>query len=443
MVDISTLKYDFLFLQGSASNFFSELGAALQARGHRVYKVNFNGGDAAFWHMPDAVDYKGDLLDWPLFLAEYVQKRAITDIVLLGDCRPLHMCAIKVATALGIQVHVFEEGYLRPNWITLERGGVNAYSSLGRDPQWFLDAARDLPPWTDAAPAPNHMTRRAVEDILYVVATGLARRRFPHYQTHRPWSSWVEYAGGARRMVRKPWAKRRLTETLNALSREAKPYYLFPLQLEADSQIRLHSKFGGIRPAIEMVIASFAAFAPAESRLIITEHPLDTCPFDWRQIVAEIAEGHRVNDRVFFFEGGSPERTILGCRGVITVNSTLGYLTLSLGKPLIALGTAIYGISQLTFQHGIDRFWREGAPPDSIIFDAFRRVVAARTQVNGSFYSKPGLQLAVEGSIARLETARRRVSAALRADDQPAPCPTSSEVDGRHFYPAPEHRAAL
>ncbi|WP_250313331.1 capsular polysaccharide export protein, LipB/KpsS family, partial [Escherichia coli] len=31
----------------------------------------------------------------------------------------------------------FEEGYLRPQFITVEEGGVNAYSSLPRDPDFY------------------------------------------------------------------------------------------------------------------------------------------------------------------------------------------------------------------------------------------------------------------------------------------------------------------
>jgi hypothetical protein len=39
-----------------------------------------------------------------------------------------------------------------------------------------------------------------------------------------------------------------------------------------------------------------------------------------------------------------------------------------------------------------------------VTFDAFRRVAVARTQVNGGFFSKSGLALAVEGTVRRLET---------------------------------------
>lgn len=417
MRDTSVQTRRFLFLQGNASPFFARLAQSLRSNGHSVHRINFNGGDVAFWPLPGAVDFTDKIARWPAFLANRLSEWGVTDIVLLGDCRPLHRHAISVAARFGVAVYVFEEGYLRPNWITLEVGGVNAYSSLGRDPQWFVETANGLPPWSEPEPAINSMMRRAIDDIRYVLATTLGAWRFTGYRSHRAWSSWVEYTGGARRFVRKPSAMRRLSRLLDDLAAANRPYYLFPLQIQSDSQIQYHSDFDGIGGAIDHVLQSFAAAAPDEAALIITEHPLDTSPFDWRRLVADLSRRYGVADRVWFFEGGSPERTIHGCRGVVTVNSTLGYLALSLGKPLIALGSAIYDIERLTFQHGLDRFWRELAPPDPVIFDAFRRVVAARTQVNGSFYSASGVALAVERAVRRIEAdinPQRMISFATR-----------------------------
>jgi capsular polysaccharide export protein len=58
---------------------------------------------------------------------------------------------------------------------------------------------------------------------------------------------------------------------------------------------------------------------------------------------------------------------------------------------------------ELTFQGSLDAFWTEATPPVSATFDCFRRVVAARTQVNGGFFSKAGLELAVARSLAALD----------------------------------------
>ena len=86
---------EFLFLQGLAGPFFSRLGEALAASGNGVHRINFNGGDKLYWKLPGAVDYRGNLDKWPRFLAKVLARRGITDILLFGDCRPLHSVAIR------------------------------------------------------------------------------------------------------------------------------------------------------------------------------------------------------------------------------------------------------------------------------------------------------------------------------------------------------------
>ena len=139
-----TARRRFLFLQGPIGPFFSRLGQRLSRDGHAVHRINLHGGDRLFWRLPGALDYRGDGADWPQFFSECVSHWHVTDLLLFGDCRPLHRAAIEVAAARGIRVHVFEEGYLRPNWVTLEEGGVNANSSLERDPQRYRDAIASL-----------------------------------------------------------------------------------------------------------------------------------------------------------------------------------------------------------------------------------------------------------------------------------------------------------
>jgi capsular polysaccharide export protein len=396
---------NFLFLQGMATRFFARLGAALADRGHAVHRVNFNGGDRLFWPLSGAVDYTGDLKGWPDFLERLLSGRQVTDIILFGDCRPLHREAIRVAILRGILVHVFEEGYLRPNWITLEPGGVNGHSSLPRDPAWFRAAAADLPPWDGGLEVRGSFFRRATEDVAYNVATVLLEWRYPNYCTHRPWHPFVEYAGWLRRFATRPLAKRRSALSEAVLQAGARPHYLFPLQLDCDSQIRQHSPFGRLQPALETVIASFARHAPPDSLLVVKEHPLDNGIRNWRRQSLRLADEAGVGHRLVYLERGDLVATLQGSLGVVTVNSTVGFLALSFGIPLIALGEAIYDMPRLTFQDGLDRFWREGAPPDPTTFDDFRRVTAARTQVNGGFFSPLALARAVAGSVERMEAA--------------------------------------
>ena len=411
----------YLFLQGQISRFFAELGAALQQRGHYVHRINFNAGDHRFWPLPGAVDFRGRPEDWPAFLAERLEHWQITDLVLFGDCRPLHRAAIAQARVRGLRVQVFEEGYLRPDYITLEEGGVNGHSALPRDPAAYLRAAAELPEPPAAQPIPASFGRRALDDIHYNLSASLGAARYPHYRTHRPWNPLSEYAVGARRLPLKLATAAGTRAAVQALigGAGAAPYYLFPLQLAADSQIRYHAPPGGLPAQIRRVIASFAAQAPAHLRLVITEHPLDYGPLDIAARVAALAQEHAVADRLRFLRGGSPPGLIAAARGLITVNSTIGITALDLGVPVLALGRAIYNLPGLCDQQGLDGYWQSPTAPERVLFEAFRKVVAARTQVNGGFFSGEGIARAVEGSLRRLEASARTPS--RPAADVPPP----------------------
>ena len=54
-----------LLLQGLMGRVFRRLGQELIKSGHKVYKVNFNGGDRLFWRLPGGIEYRKPLDEWP------------------------------------------------------------------------------------------------------------------------------------------------------------------------------------------------------------------------------------------------------------------------------------------------------------------------------------------------------------------------------------------
>ena len=407
MTDAPAPARTFVFLQGLASGFFEQLADRLAGRGHRVIRVNFNGGDWIFWNRPDGLNYRGRAARWPAYFADLVQARGATDLVLFGDCRPLHRAAIQVAKTLGLAIHVVEEGYLRPDWVTIEQGGVNGHSSLPREANWYREAAETLPPVPEITAIASSFRRRALADLSYNVGALLLCWLYPFYRTHRPWHPLVEYWGWARRLLGQSRADARASVAVTRLD-TGEPYFLFPLQLDCDSQIRLHSSFSGMHEAIELVLASFAANAPAESLLVVKEHPLENGLIDWRHFVAESAARHAITDRLVYLEAGVIDDLVKRASGVVTVNSTTGTLALAIGVPVITLGNAIYDLQGLTFQGELRAFWTAPTPPDASMFDAFRRVLASRCLVRGGFFSDRGLSLLTDGAVARIEAVEAR-----------------------------------
>jgi len=386
---------NFLFLQGLATPFFDALGRHLRAHGAETLRVNFCPGDEIYWRGP-AIKFRGRREDLPSFYGALFDEHEFTDLALFGDTRALHQPAIKLARQRNVRVHVFEEGYLRPFWVTVERGGVNAHSPLPRDPAWYHEARRALPPAPEVVEERNNPTTRAVQDMSFHLVNTAAPLLYPRYRTHRPRHPAREYAGWAWRLPQLPLRRRSEEKALQKILAGSAPVFFFPLQLTGDSQITKHSSFANLREAIETVLTSFALRAPGDARLIVKNHPLDTGLDRHGKAIERLAGKLGVEQRVHFFETGHLPTIADHASGTIVVNSTVGLAALGHKCPVKTLAEPIYAMPGLTFQGSLDDFWQEAEPPDEKLYRAFREVLLATTQVNGNFFTERGIQLAVQ-----------------------------------------------
>jgi len=389
----------FLFLQGMPGPFFRRLARRLRENGARTSRVNFNGGDVLDWLGGEARAYRGRPEDWSAWLADHLDRTDVTDIVVFGDCRDAHRAARLVADRRGLRFHVFEEGYLRPDHVTLERGGVNGHSSFPRSLRAIDLLATRLGAPDPGMPVPSYFRHRALQAACYYGAAWLGAALFPHYRTHRQWPPMREARGWIRRFLRRRVER---TESLRSLTSLAgRPFFLLPLQLEGDSQLSFCSPFASMREALELIIASFAS-APPEAMLLVKMHPLDPGIVPWRRVVAEIAAEAGIAGRVVFIERHDLAPLLGAAQGVITVNSTVGPLALAEGKPVMALGDAIYRVPGVTADCPLDAFWQSPPPLDSANVALLRQALLAKCLVNGGFHSEEGLGRLVERSVDRL-----------------------------------------
>ena len=397
------VKRRFLLLQGVCSPFFGALADHLIKDGHFVLKVNFNAGDMAYWGARKSLNFRGRPEKLTEFYDRVYREYGITDQVLFGDRRPVHRPAVAHAEALGVRTHVFEEGYFRPHWITLEREGVNGHSLLPRDPDWFWEVGKKL----KKLPVPDHFvssfSRRAIHDVLYHSAGALNAFLFPYYQTHGEIPAPLEYLGFLRRFALMRRWKDRDDALIERRVASGRTYYVLPLQLNSDAQIRDHSRFADMTEVIEFVMASFALRAPSKSRLVIKNHPLNAEWQGYARVIARLARQFDVAGRVDYLETGNLDLLVRHAKGVVTVNSTVGGVSLGLQCPTITLSDPIYNLPGLTFQGGLDDFWKQGQPPKRELFRRFRNTVIHCTQVNGGFYNRAGIELAVKNSARVLE----------------------------------------
>ncbi|WEX77937.1 capsule biosynthesis protein [Sinorhizobium numidicum] len=392
----------FLFLQGPSSPIFTKIAARLEAWGHACLRINLNAGDQIFWRRPSAHNYRGSISDWPAYVDAFIRRHAVSDLVLLGEERPYHQAALAAARRLGISVFVVEMGYLRPDWLTLERGGMSSNSHFPTDPEQILQAAA-------AVPEPDWQRRyaqtflaEAAYDLLYNLPNVFLWFLFPGYRRHGIFHPLAEYAGWVTRLATAKRQQRVAEDAIRALLSKGCSYFVYPLQLETDYQLRAHSPFNSQKEAIRDILVSFTRHAPPASRLAVKVHPLDNNLVPWRRIISTDAATLGISDRVVYLDGGNLDLLAAGSAGIVTVNSTAGLHALKQGRPVKVLGEAVFDIPGLADQQPLETFWTGPQPPDPALSAAMFRLMANSIQVRGNFYSSAGTEAGAEAIAERL-----------------------------------------
>ena len=391
-------KRNFIFLQSPIGPFFSLLAKELKSLGHNVSKINFWGGDIVFY--PDGIPYKDTIENWGKFFTNHCIKNKITDIVLFGDRRPYHERAIESIAQINsdTNIWVFEEGYFRPHWVTLDKYGANNRSSIDLS---NIEYNSDNILTHTQNPIPiNPWLKEAIPSILQYYFFGLISKftGFNNFKYHRlkhplfEMSNWIIKWGASALKLKDD----------ELLILQARPkltnHFVLALQLETDSQIRMYSPFKTMKEIMETSMISFKNHAPPNTNLIVKSHPFDE---KWKQREAEfkkIAKELDIENRVAFIDNCNVSTFLDNSLGLITANSTLSLFALENNIPVIALGQAFWNVEEITNKKELSAFWSNPEKPNPILFINMKNKIM-ETQINGNFYSKEGRDILLKGAV--------------------------------------------
>lgn len=391
----------FLLVSMPFGPFGRELAANLRFSGARTTRVLLNAGDLLDWGFRDAIPFFRPWSEWGDWLRTLIRRARFTDLVTYGDSSPQSDLALRIASELHITTHVLEQGYFRPDWVTLETNGVNANSSLPRKPSWYRNHPSANHPVT--AETVGRATPAAVRHIVaYHLAMYLGFPFFPRYRAHYTDSAVKQAFGHVARYGIRPLTRRHSRRAYEKVLSGDGPVFLCALQRPGDSQLWRHSDYASIPDFINRVVTSFAAHATANAKLIIRPHPLDPGLVRYKSIISRVARDNGVEGRVYLTDYGKLHDVLPRMAGVVCINSTAGLAAIEFGKPTITLGRAIYDMPGMTHQGDLDEFWTAAQQPDASLYAAFRQVVIAKTQVNGAYATARGRKLAVPEITRRL-----------------------------------------
>lgn len=384
------LKYNnYLLLQGPKGLFFYKLAKFLRSLGKKVYKIHFNGGDLITYpSFKNVFCYRGKIEDFKDYLKILIFSKDIDVVVFYGDYRPYHKVAVELCTELQIPFYVFEEGYVRPHYITLEKGGVNGWSKLPKNPNFYID----LPEIKISEPllANHSYLKRMLSRFVHYLFLELLRWYFPNYIHCKKYFPYLPLIFCWLRgiTVRKILYEIKERNTFKFLIKNYINYFLVPLQVHNDTQIKIHSKYNSIEEFISEVMDSFAKNADNNCYLVFKHHPEDRGFKNYKRHIKNMAKKLNIEGRVFYVHDMHLPTLIKGSLGVVVINSTVGLQALYHNRPVKVMGKAIYDIPGLTFQGRLDDFWKNPGKINRKLFEKFRAYVIKTTQLNGSFYGR-------------------------------------------------------
>ncbi|QIW15222.1 capsule biosynthesis protein [Pasteurellaceae bacterium RH1A] len=381
-----------LLLQGPIGSFFADLALWLKSYDKVVYKINLNAGDEYFYPntIYNTIPYRDSITQFYLDLYHFVEAYQIDTFVCFGDNRKYHKVAKKIASELKLNFWVLEEGYFRPDYITLEDKGVNAFSLVPREADFFLTQASSLP----EPPKPQKLAKgfcpMAKRAVLYYAHAYFKRKKYPKYQHHRilnvKYYIKLWFISGLRRLSY--FLKdRSFAKKIN--SKKIDNFFIVPLQVYDDSQVRVHCDYESVGDFLREVLSSFAQDAPLDLNLIVKHHPMDRGFIDYQVLIDEFEEKYpHLKGRIYYVHDVPLPVFLRHGRGMVTLNSTSGISALLHNMPVITLGRANYDFEGLTHQGSLAEFWHQPQAPDPDVFEAYRKYHLYTTQLNGNFYNR-------------------------------------------------------
>lgn len=400
----------FLFLQGPHGPFFGALAKSLRATGAEVMRVGFNRSDQFFWRSSGYIPHTSDIADWPQHLRTLIDTHAITDVVLYGASRPVHQAAL----SLPVTCHVFEEGYLRPYWISYERGGANASSELMTISLDDMNRAmtQDHPKLTEAPDCWGDMNQHMFWGAVYHAVLMAGNRGYPGFKPHRTPGVNGEFLLHFTKLISTP-----MRATLRALAslrikRGGFPYHLVLLQLAHDANFRDFGPFENQASFLDEVLRGFASGAPSHHHLVLKAHPLEDGREPLRPLIKRLTQKYDLAGRVHFVSGGKLAQLLDSARTAVTVNSTSAEQALWRGLPLKVFGDAVFNRTEFVSNQPMEEFFRNPKTPDHAAYLTYRAFLLATSQIPGGYYAYrnrrkvlrqlPDLMLASESPYAQI-----------------------------------------
>ncbi|CAH7355158.1 Capsular polysaccharide export system protein KpsS [Vibrio chagasii] len=376
-------------LQGPFSPLMSHISSFFTDLGHEVFRYSFCNGDFNLCRSDktsEVIEFRGLPCEWEESFDSDHDLHGFQIVLGHGDCHFYNEVAFKVCKRKGTLIYVSEEGYFRPDYITLEQSGVNANS-----PMMNCDFNKGVPyerlHTSPLRKVSANLIERGYHCVSFYLLNLIDRRRYPFYRHRRSAGaakevySWIKTACSS---VRR---KHQVSALIDTLCSSKASFYLVPLQVYCDSQIVRHSSYDDMVSFIKEVMESFLKSAPKSAILVFKHHPYCLGFSDYTRVICHLGDKYGVAERIVYLRGGHLPTLLKVTEGVITINSTVGLNALHHNVPTYVAGSAFFNKQSVTYQGELDDFWNSNFKPDPVKVKRLTNYIKHSALVNASLYS--------------------------------------------------------
>ena len=250
-------------------------------------------------------------------LAALISNKDNLTFILYNDLRWHHAIIIRVCKDLGIRYFVFERGAIRGKSISCDALGVNARSNFYLNNHEIIKKEVRF----------DFKTHRQQEKFielrfaLHLMHRMIANKKFDIPQIAGRGNVIADYCY---RYIRRLFhGKKKKVHN----SDRYYDYYLVALQLEYDSQIMFGSNYTGNQEFIDDVISVFRKHG---TKLVFKVHPNDSNEYNYYEYQTTLVSAPELLAQV---------------KGVVTINSTVGFEALLADLPVMCFGESFYTLN--------------------------------------------------------------------------------------------------
>ena len=374
-----------LIVQGDWEAGMSLLALDLKDAGHQVGKVFFCAPDLIYQvrgvqtHL-----FRKPLAEFDAWLRELVRTEGYDTFFLYNHFRPYNWIAWNLSAETGLGCHVFELGLIRPNCMMVYSRTSTPMTVIAK--AWSELLADGIPPREPETPPELCQVSTPAKLVAFganFVFSRITSPLFPNFVDQRDMNLWTHFKHGliyVRRFI-----ERGLDSEYDAVfaGELSGNYYAVPLQVHSDTQISNCSDFTSIEQFIERVVKSFASHAPPDTKLVLKVHPMDRGYKDYADMIASL-DRQLGGGRLLYVDRVHLPTLLKHSRGVVNINSSVGISGLIYDAPVIALGTAVYDLPELTFQGSLEEFWTQARRPAGERVRQFINLLLATNQGRGT-----------------------------------------------------------